>query len=74
MNEKIKALGTKDEIKAKDRATQDEIEKVQTYDWSRFIRQNYFFNDGSQNFLIFQSFYDTFTKDPGLTKNRRTSI
>ena len=34
---------------------QDKIEKSQTYDSSLFIGQSYFFNDGAQLFLIFQT-------------------
>ena len=57
MNEKIKTLPTKDEIKrlatkAELKAEQDKIVKLQTYDLSVFIGQSYFCNNGPQNFLI----------------------
>ena len=38
---------------------QDKIEKSQTYDSSLFIGQSYFFNDGAQLYLIFQTLYYT---------------
>ena len=47
---------------------QDKIVKLQTYNLSLFIGQSYFFNDGSQNFFIFQPILNTFTKPVGLTK------
>ena len=60
-NEKMKTLATKAELKAK----QDKIVKLQTYDLSLFIGQSYFFNDGAQNFLIFQAILNTFTIPTG---------
>ena len=38
---------------------QDKIEKLQTHDSSIFIGQSYFFNDGTQLYLIFHPFYYT---------------
>ena len=38
---------------------QDKIEKLQIHDSSIFIGQSYFFNDGTQLYLIFHSFYYT---------------
>ena len=35
------------------------MEKLQTYDSSLFIGQSYFFNDGAQLYLIFQTLYYT---------------
>ena len=40
---------------------QDKTENLQTYDTTLFIGQSYFCNDGSQNFLIFQPNFNTFT-------------
>ena len=57
----MKTLATKAELKAK----QDKIVKFQTYDLSLFIGQSYFFNDGAQNFLIFQAILNTFTIPTG---------
>ena len=41
---------------------QDEKEKQQTFDSSFFISQNYFFNDGAQPYLIFQTLCYTLKK------------
>ena len=41
---------------------QDKIKKLQTFYSSIVISQSYFGNDGSQNYLIFQSIYKTITK------------
>ena len=73
LDEKIKPLGTKEEIKtlankSELNTEQDKIEKIQTYDSSLFISQNHIFNDVSQDFLIYPSVFDTFTREPGLTK------
>ena len=57
LNKTIKKLATKAELKAE----QDKIAKRQIYDSSIFIGQSYVFNDGSQNFLIFQPTLKTFT-------------
>lgn len=43
------------------------MEKLQTCDSSIFIGQRYFFNDGSQNFLIFQTILNTSAVPTGLT-------
>ena len=65
MNEKLKKIATKkNEIKslattAELKAEQDKIGKLQTYDLSLFIYQSYFFNDGAQLYLIFQTLYYT---------------
>ena len=45
---------------------QNELKKLQTFDSSLFIGQSYFGNDGSQNFLIFQPIYKTYTTFAGL--------
>ena len=72
MNEKIKTLSTKKEIKtiaakAELKAEQDEIVKLQTDDLSLFISQSYFFNEKAQLYLIFQTLYYTL-KIPGILK------
>ena len=36
------------------------------YDSSLFVRQNYFINNGSQKFLIFQPIFKTFKTSDGL--------
>ena len=64
MNEKIKTLATKEEIKklptkAQLKAKQDKIVKLQTYDLSLFICPGYFVNDEAQLYLILQPFYYT---------------
>ena len=43
------------------------MEKLQTCDSSIFISQRYFLNDGSQNFLIFQTILNTSAVPTGLT-------
>ena len=53
MNEKIKISTTKEKIKkiatkTELNAEQDKIVKLQIYDSSFFIGQNYFVNDGTQ--------------------------
>ena len=64
MNEKIKTLPTKDEIKrlatkAELKAEQDKIVKLQTYDLNLFTGQSYFVTDGLQLYLILQPLYHT---------------
>ena len=60
LNKKIKTLAqTKKEIKklatkAKLKAEEDKIVNFQTNDFSIFIGQSYFVNDGSQLYLILQ--------------------
>ena len=56
LDKKIETLATKAELKAE----QHKIVKLQMYELSLFIAQ-YFFIDGSQNLLIFQSILNTFT-------------
>ena len=53
LNGKIKTLATKKDIKksatkAKLKAEQDKVVKLQTYDLSLFIDQSYFINGGAQ--------------------------
>ena len=43
--------------------------KLQTFDLSLFIGQSYFFNNGAQNFLIFQPTLNTFTVTAGLLES-----
>ena len=50
---KSKCLLVEDEFKK----LQDKVENLQTYDSSLFIRQSYFFSDGAQLCLIFQTLY-----------------
>ena len=58
LNEKIKALTTREEIlklakkKAEFKAEQDKIVKLQTYEKNLFIGESYFVFDGSQLYLI----------------------
>ena len=65
LNKKIKTLAqTKKEIKklatkAKLKAEEDKIVNFQTNDFSIFISQSYFVNDGSQLYLILQPLYHT---------------
>ena len=49
------------------KAGQDKKVKLQTYDLHFFIDQSYFNNDGSQNYLIFQTIYKTITTFSVLT-------
>ena len=53
LDEKIKTLATKAELKAE----QDKKVKLQKYDSSIFIGQSYFVYNGAQNYLIFQRLY-----------------
>ena len=55
--EEIKTLATKTELKGK----QDKIVNLQTHNLSIFIGQNYFNNDGSQKYLVFQPIQKTIT-------------
>ena len=64
LNEKIKALARKAELKGE----QEKIEKLQTYDSSIFIDQSYFFNDGSQHFLMFEPIFETFPRTSRTTE------
>ena len=62
LNKKIETLATKEEIKtlvtkAELKSEQDNIIKLPAYDVSLFIGQSYFFNDGAQPYLIFQTLY-----------------
>ena len=57
LDKNIETLATKADLKAE----QDKIVKLQTYDSSLYIGQSYFFNDGSQNFLLLQPILNTFT-------------
>ena len=62
LDEKIKTLATKEEIKAlatnaELKAEQDKVVKLQAYDLILFVGQSYFFNDGSQFYLILQPLY-----------------
>ena len=57
LDKNIETLATKADLKAE----QDKIVKLQTYDSSLYIGQSYFFNDGPQNFLLFQPILNTFT-------------
>ena len=62
LNEKIKSLSTKAELKAE----QDKIIELQTFDLSLFIGKSYFNNDGVLPYLIFQPIYKTITTLSGL--------
>ena len=64
MNEKIKALATKEEIKklatkAELQAQQHKTVKLQAYDVSLFIGQRFSVTDGAQLYLILQLLYYT---------------
>ena len=52
--------------KSKHLLTENELKKLQTFDRSIFIGQNYFNNDGAQLYLIFQSIYKTIATFSGL--------
>ena len=47
---------------------QDKTVKLQSYDSNLFTGQSYIFNDGAQNFLIFQPIFNTFTMPADLTR------
>ena len=71
LNEKIKTLAIKEEIKkiskkAELKAKQDKIAKLHTYDLSLFMGQSYFNNDVAQFYLIFQPSNKTITTFSGL--------
>ena len=57
LNEKIKTLAIKEEIKTATKAKLKTVQivKLQIYDLSLFVGQSYFNNDGAQLYLIFQS-------------------
>ena len=59
-----KRLAAKAELKAE----QNKTVKLKTYDSSLFIGQSYFLNDGSQNLLMSQPVFHTFTMPAGLTQ------
>ena len=64
MNEKIKTLAAREEIKKLPineelKAKQEKIVKRQTYDLSISIGQSYLSNDWSQLYLILQALYYT---------------
>ena len=63
LDKKIETLATKAVLKPE----QEKMVKLETYD-SSFFYQSYFFNDGSQNFLIFQPILNTFMMSAGLTE------
>ena len=46
---------------------ENELKKLQTYHSSLFACQSYFLNDGSQNLLIYQPIFKTFTALAGLS-------
>ena len=51
------------------KAVQYKIVKIQTYYLSLFFFvQSYFFNNGAQNFFIFQAILNTFTMSTGITE------
>ena len=58
MNKKVATLGTKAELKAE----KDEIIKLQASDSSYFRGKNYFEDDGTQTYLVFQPMYKYFKK------------
>ena len=60
----MEKLATKAELKVE----QDKIVKRQTHDSIFFVSQSYFINDGSQNFLTFQLFFDSFAMSTGHTE------
>ena len=61
LNEKVTSNKTKNVL------LEDEFKKWKTFDSSLFIGQSYFVNDGSQNFLVFQSVYKTIKTFCGLS-------
>ena len=46
----------------------EKIKKLQIFDLSYFNGRRYFDNDGSENYLIFQPIYNTFTEPVGVTE------
>ena len=50
------------------KAQQEKAVKLQTYDLNLFIGQNYFVNDGAQNYLTFQPLYYLLNKLYGTEK------
>ena len=61
LNEKVTSNKTKNVL------LENEFKKWKTFDSSLFIGQSYFVNDGSQNFLVFQSVYKTIKTFCGLS-------
>ena len=65
--DKLKNLNKKvTSNKSKHLLIENELKKLQTFDRSIFIGQNYFNNDGAQLYLIFQSIYKTIATFSGL--------
>ena len=62
LDKKIETSAAKAELKTE----QNEIVRLQTYDLSLFIAQRYYFNDGSQSFLICQPIFNTSTMPAGV--------
>ena len=65
---RIKLATTTDTVEQRAIKNEKKIGKLQTYNVSLFIGQNYFSSDGLQNFLLFQRILNTFTMSFGLTE------
>ena len=48
--------------KTKHLLVENELKKQQTLDWSYFMSKNYYENDGTQNYLLFQPMNKYFKK------------
>ena len=58
LDDKIVTLGTKADLKAE----QERIAKIQAFDSNYFWVKSHFEDDGTQNHLVFQSFYSHFKR------------
>ena len=58
LNKKVAMLAAKTEVKAE----QDRLTKLQAFDSSYFRAKSHFEDDGTQNYLVFQSMYKYFNK------------
>ena len=53
-------------IKSKHLLVENELKKLKTFDSSYFIGKNHFEEDGTQNYLVFQSIYRRFKQAAGI--------
>ena len=53
-------------IKSKHLLVENELKKLKTFDSSYFIGENHFEEDGTKNYLVFQSIYRRFKQAAGV--------
>ena len=52
--------------KSKHLLVENELRKLKTFSWSYFIGKSHFKEDGTQNYLVFQSMYRSFKQIAGV--------